>query len=43
MMPTKFGAVSCAWRKVYRRKQVQAQDVAAAGITNQSETTIVWD
>lgn len=38
-----WGSQLSVAQQVLQAQQVQAQDVAAAGITNQRETTIVWD
>lgn len=38
-----WGSQLSVAQQVLQAQQVQAQDVAAVGITNQRETTIVWD
>lgn len=38
-----WGTVECVCREALRKAALKAQDIAAIGITNQRETTVLWD
>ena len=42
-MPTKFGPIPRSHYELLRKSALNSEDVAALGITNQRETTLLWN